>query len=536
MPAKQLKFSNDARAKMLDGVNMLANAVKATLGPKGRNVVMDKKFAAPRVTKDGVTVAREIQLHDKFENMGAQLVREVASRTVDSAGDGTTTATVLTQAIVTEGCIAVAAGINPMGIKRGIDAAVGVVVSSLAKQSKSVTAADIKRVATISANGDQEIGSIVAEAMGKVGQEGVVTVEEGRGLGVELELVKGMQFDRGYLSPYFTTNREKMVVELEAPLILITDHRLAAPKKLMDILGPLAKAGKSVLVIADDVVEAALSFLVVNRMEGNIKVAAIKAPGFGDRRKDILEDIAIMTGGTVITDETGMTFEKMQMNHFGQATQITVGKDRTTIREGKGSQEAIDKRADEIRALIEKAETEYDKERLQQRLATITGGVGVIRVGGATEVEVKEKKDRIDDALAATRAALEEGIVPGGGVALVNTVRELKTPEGAKPDVAMGWAIVRKAIQAPMRSIAENAGEDGVAICAKIRENTEATYPTMGYDAGEGVYVDNMFEVGIIDPTKVVRVALQNAASVGGLMLTTEVMICDHPEEDKPQQ
>ncbi|MBI1309482.1 MAG: chaperonin GroEL [Proteobacteria bacterium] len=524
--AKDLKFGNDARSKMLTGVNTLANAVKATLGPKGRNVVLDKSFGAPRVTKDGVSVAKEITLADKFENMGAQMVREVASKTVDVAGDGTTTATVLAQSIITEGCKAVAAGMNPMDLKRGIDFAVTAVVEELKKQSKKVNGkTDIAKVATISANGDTSVGDDIAEAMEKVGQEGVITVEEAKGMETTLEAVKGMQFDRGYLSPYFVTNAEKMQTEMKDAVVLITDKKISNLEQLLPILEPIAQSGRELLILAEDVEGQALATLVVNKLRGGLKVAAVKAPGFGDRRKAMLEDIATLTGGVVISEETGMTLENITLEHLGRAGTITITKDTTTIVDGKGDKKEVDARVEQIRKQIEDTTSDYDKEKLQERLAKLVGGVAVIKVGGATEVEVKEKKDRIDDALHATRAAVEEGVVPGGGTALIRCLSALTALKTANQDQQVGVDIIRRALEAPLRTIAINAGEDGAVVANKVRDGKADE----GYNAATGEYVD-MVKSGIIDPTKVVRVALQNAASVAGLMITTEVMITDQPE------
>ncbi len=525
MPAKELKFGTDARAKMLSGVNILANAVKATLGPKGRNVVLDKSFGAPRITKDGVSVAKEITLADKFENMGAQMVREVASKTVDAAGDGTTTATVLAQSIITEGTKAVAAGMNPMDLKRGLDAAVQAVVAELKTQSKKVGKGDIAQVATISANGDASIGEDIARAMEAVGEEGVITVEEAKGLETTLETVKGMQFDRGYLSPYFITNAEKMHAEMKDALILITDRKISSLEQILPILEPIAQGGRELLIIAEDVEGQALATLVVNRLRGGLKVAAVKAPGFGDRRKAMLEDIAALTGGTVISEDTGMTLENIQLAHLGKAGTVTITKDHTTIVEGKGDKVAVDARVAQIRQQMEETTSDYDREKLQERLAKLVGGVAVIKVGGSTEIEVKEKKDRIDDALAATRAAVEEGVVPGGGVALIRCLKALDGVKTMNADQKVGVEIIRKALETPLRTIASNAGEDGAVIAGKVKEGTG----TFGYNAATGEYVD-MVKAGIIDPAKVIRVSLQNAASVGGLMITTEVMITDLPE------
>jgi chaperonin GroEL len=524
--AKDLRFGDDARAKMITGVNTLANAVKATLGPKGRNVVLDKSYGAPRVTKDGVTVAKEITLADKFENMGAQLVREVASKTVDVAGDGTTTATVLAQSIIVEGSKAVAAGMNPMDLKRGIDSAVSAVVEKLATQSKKVGKGDIAQVATISANGDTTIGDIIAQAMTAVGQEGVITVEEAKGLETTLDTVKGMQFDRGYLSPYFITNADKMQTEMKDALLLITDKKVSNLEQLLPILEPIAQGGRELLIIAEDVEGQALATLVVNKLRGGLKVAAVKAPGFGDRRKAMLEDIATLTGGTLISEDTGMTLEKITMADLGKAGTVTITKDNTTIVDGAGKKAEVESRCTQIRAQIEETTSDYDKEKLQERLAKLAGGVAVIKVGGATEVEVKEKKDRIDDALAATRAAVEEGVVAGGGVALVRCIEALNGIKTANEDQKVGVGIIRRTLEMPLRTIAANAGEDGAVIAGKVREGSGSA----GYNAARGAFEADMFKAGIIDPAKVVRVALQNAASVAGLMVTTEVMITDAPE------
>ncbi|HEX2859032.1 MAG TPA: chaperonin GroEL [Alphaproteobacteria bacterium] len=524
--AKDLRFGDDARQKMLVGVNTLANAVKATLGPKGRNVVIDKSFGAPRVTKDGVTVAKEITLSDKFENMGAQLVREVASKTVDVAGDGTTTATVLAQAIITEGSKAVAAGMNPMDLKRGIDSAVAAVVEKLKTQSKKVGKGDIAQVATISANGDASIGDIIAKAMEAVGQEGVITVEEAKGLETTLETVKGMQFDRGYLSPYFITNPDKMHTEMKDALILITDKKVSNLEQLLPILEPIAQGGRELLIIAEDVEGQALATLVVNKLRGGLKVAAVKAPGFGDRRKAMLEDIAALTGGTLISEDTGMTLEKVSLELLGKAGTVTITKDNTTIVDGNGDKKTVDARVGQIRQQIDETTSDYDREKLQERLAKLVGGVAVIKIGGATEVEVKEKKDRIDDALAATKAAVEEGVVAGGGVALIRCLDAIGSLKADNNDQEVGVGIIRRALETPLRTIASNAGEDGAVITGKVKESTG----NAGYNASNGKFEADMFKAGIIDPAKVVRVALQNAASVASLMITTEVMITDQPE------
>ena len=527
MAAKDVKFSADARAKMLKGVDILANAVKVTLGPKGRNVVIDKSFGAPRITKDGVSVAKEIELKDKFENMGAQMVREVASKTNDIAGDGTTTATVLAQSIVREGAKAVAAGMNPMDLKRGIDLAVEAVVKDLAKRAKKIkTSEEVAQVGTISANGDKEVGAMIAEAMQKVGNEGVITVEEAKSLHTELEVVEGMQFDRGYLSPYFVTNSEKMRAELENPYILIHEKKLSNLQAMLPILEQVVQSSRPLLIIAEDVEGEALATLVVNKLRGGLKVAAVKAPGFGDRRKAMLEDIAILTGGTVISEDTGIKLESVSLQMLGQAKNVTITKDETTIVDGAGKKKEIEGRCGQIRQQIESTSSDYDREKLQERLAKLAGGVAVIRVGGATEVEVKEKKDRVDDAMHATRAAVEEGIVPGGGAALLYATKSLKKLEGANHDQSVGVDIVRRALTAPCRQIANNAGEDGAVIVGKMLESKDANW---GFDAQNAVYGD-LVKAGIIDPAKVVRSALQDAASVAGLLVTTEAMVADKPE------
>jgi len=531
MAAKDVKFSADARDRMLRGVDILANAVKVTLGPKGRNVVIEKAFGAPRITKDGVTVAKEIELKDKFENMGAQMVKEVANKTNDLAGDGTTTATVLAQAIVREGCKSVAAGMNPMDLKRGIDKAVEVVTEELKKMSKKVKSnEEIAQVGTISANGEREIGDIIAKAMDKVGKEGVITVEEAKGLDTELDVVEGMQFDRGYLSPYFITNAEKMVVELQNPYILIHEKKLSDLQPLLPILEAVVQSNRPLLIIAEDIEGQALATLVVNKLRGGLKVAAVKAPGFGDRRKAMLEDIAVLTAGDVISEDLGIKLESVTIQMLGGAKHVTIDKDNTTIIDGAGKKNDINARCDQIRAQAEETTSDYDKEKLQERLAKLAGGVAVIKVGGATEVEVKEKKDRVDDALHATRAAVEEGIVPGGGVALLRASKALNKLDTGHDDQKVGVEIVRRALQVPLRQIAENAGEDGAVIAGKVSENSSVTY---GFDAQSGKYVD-MVKSGIIDPTKVVRVALQDAASVAGLLITTEAMVADLPKKDEP--
>ncbi|MFN3920071.1 MAG: chaperonin GroEL [Methylohalobius sp.] len=531
MAAKEIKFSDEARHKMAHGVNILAKAVKVTLGPKGRNVVLEKSFGAPTVTKDGVSVAKEIELKDKYENMGAQMVKEVASKTSDAAGDGTTTATVLAQAILNEGLKGVAAGMNPMDLKRGIDKAVAAAVEELKKLSVPCTdSKSIAQVGTISANNDEAIGKLIAEAMEKVGKEGVITVEEGSGLENELEVVEGMQFDRGYLSPYFINNQENMSAELENPLILIHDKKISSIRDMLPVLEQVAKAGRPLLVIAEDVEGEALATLVVNNIRGILKSCAVKAPGFGDRRKAMLEDIAILTGGMVISEELGMNLEKASLDQMGTAKRVVVTKEDTTIIDGAGSKDKIEGRIKQIRAQIEETTSDYDREKLQERLAKLAGGVAVIKVGAATEVEMKEKKARVEDALHATRAAVEEGIVPGGGVALVRVQQKLKGLKGANHDQDVGIQIALKALEFPLRQIAENAGEDGSVVYSKVAEGQG----NFGYNAATGEYGD-MMEMGIIDPTKVTRCALQNAASVAGLMITTEAMVAEIPkEESKP--
>ncbi len=527
MAAKEVKFGTDARAKMLRGVDILADAVKVTLGPKGRNVVIDKAFGAPRITKDGVTVAKEIELSDKFENMGAQMVREVASKTNDMAGDGTTTATVLAQAIVREGAKAVAAGMNPMDLKRGIDLAVTAVVEDIAKRAKKIkTSAEVAQVGTISANGDREVGEMIAAAMEKVGNEGVITVEEAKGLTTELDVVEGMQFDRGYLSPYFVTNSEKMVCELDNPYILLHEKKLSNLQAMLPVLEQVVQSGRPLLIVAEDVEGEALATLVVNKLRGGLKVAAVKAPGFGDRRKAMLEDIAILTGGTVISEDTGIKLESVTLAMLGEAKNVTLTKDETTVVDGAGKKKEIEGRCSQIRQQVENTTSDYDREKLQERLAKLAGGVAVIRVGGASEVEVKEKKDRVDDAMHATRAAVEEGIVPGGGTALLYAIRTLKKMEGANHDQTVGIDIVRRALTAPARQIVDNAGEDGAVIVGKMLESKDTNW---GFDAQNGEFVD-LVKAGIIDPAKVVRSALQDAASVAGLLVTTEAMIADKPE------
>jgi chaperonin GroEL len=528
MSAKEVRFSVDARDKMLRGVDILANAVRVTLGPKGRNVVLDKSFGAPRITKDGVTVAKEIELEDKFENMGAQMVREVASKTSDIAGDGTTTATVLAAAIVKEGSKAVAAGMNPMDLKRGIDLAVETVVEELKKNSKKVTSnAEIAQVGTISANGDKEIGDYLAKAMEKVGNEGVITVEEAKSLETELDVVEGMQFDRGYISPYFITNADKMRVEMEDPYILINEKKLSALNELLPLLEAVVQTGKPLLIVAEDVEGEALATLVVNKLRGGLKVAAVKAPGFGDRRKAMLQDIAVLTGGQAISEDLGIKLENVTLAMLGKAKKVMIDKENTTIVNGGGKKKDIEDRITQIKAQIEETTSDYDREKLQERLAKLAGGVAVIRVGGATEVEVKERKDRVDDAMHATRAAVEEGVLPGGGVALLRASEALKKVRTTNDDQKTGVEIVRKALSAPARQIAMNAGEDGSVIVGKILENHTYGY---GFDAQGGEYVD-MVKKGIIDPTKVVRQALQGAASVAGLLITTEAMVAELPKK-----
>jgi chaperonin GroEL len=531
MASKEIKFSTDARDKMLRGVDKLANAVKVTLGPKGRNVVLDKAFGAPRITKDGVTVAKEIELEDKFENMGAQMVREVASKTSDTAGDGTTTATVLAQSIVKEGAKYVAAGMNPMDLKRGIDIAVEAIVTDLKSHAKKITSNDeIAQVGTISANGDQEIGRFLANAMQKVGNEGVITVEEAKSLETELEVVEGMQFDRGYVSPYFITNAEKMRVELEDPYILIHEKKLSGLQAMIPLLEAVIQTGKPLLIVAEDVEGEALATLVVNKLRGGLKVAAVKAPGFGDRRKAMLEDIAILTGGQMIAEDLGIKLENVTLNMLGKAKRVTIEKENTTIVSGAGKKSDIEGRVAQIKAQIEETTSDYDREKLQERLAKLAGGVAVIRVGGATEVEVKEKKDRVDDALHATRAAVEEGILPGGGVALLRALKVLEGVKADNQDQKAGIDIVRRAIQIPARQIVENAGEDGSFIIGKLVEKEDYTW---GYNAATGEYQD-LVKVGVIDPAKVVRTALQDAASVASLLITTEALVAEKPKKPAP--
>jgi len=528
MSAKEVKFGVEARDKMLRGVDILANAVRVTLGPKGRNVVLDKSFGAPRITKDGVTVAKEIELDDKFENMGAQMVREVASKTSDIAGDGTTTATVLAAAIVKEGAKAVAAGMNPMDLKRGIDLAVETVVEELKKNSKKVTSnAEIAQVGTISANGDKEIGDYLAKAMEKVGNEGVITVEEAKSLETELDVVEGMQFDRGYISPYFITNADKMRVEMEDPYILINEKKLSALNELLPLLEAVVQTGKPLLIVAEDVEGEALATLVVNKLRGGLKVAAVKAPGFGDRRKAMLQDIAVLTGGQAISEDLGIKLENVTLAMLGKAKKVMIDKENTTIVNGGGKKADIEGRIAQIKAQIEETTSDYDREKLQERLAKLAGGVAVIRVGGATEVEVKEKKDRVEDALNATRAAVEEGVVPGGGVALLRAKKAIGKLSDNNADVQAGINIVLKALEVPLRQIAENSGVEGSIVVNKILENKSETY---GFDAQTEEYVD-MVEKGIVDPAKVVRAALQDAASVAGLLVTTEAMIAETPKD-----
>ena len=531
--AKQLKFGAEAREQILIGVDTLANAVKVTLGPKGRNVVLDKSFGAPRITKDGVSVAKEITLPNKFQNMGAQMLREVASKTNDLAGDGTTTATVLAQAIIREGAKAVAAGLNPMDLKRGIDKAVEAVVEDVKKKSKKVSSRTEKaQVATISANGDTEIGQKIADAMEKVGDEGVITVEEAKGLEFETDIVEGMQFDRGYLSPYFITNADKMTVELENPFILLFEKKLSGLQQLLPLLEAVVQSQRPLLIIAEDVEGEALATLVVNKLRGGLKVAAVKAPGFGDRRKSMLEDIAILTAGQLISEDLGMKLENVNPSMLGRAKKVVITKEDTTIVDGAGEKKDIESRCTQIRTQIEDTSSDYDREKLQERLAKLSGGVAVLKVGGASEVEVKERKDRVDDALHATRAAVEEGIVPGGGVTLLYASRALDNLKLENDDQKAGVNIVRRALQAPLRQIVENAGFDGAVVAGKLLEDADKK-PNQGYDAQKMEYLDNMLDAGIVDPTKVVRCALQDAASVAGLLITTEALVADKPEENK---
>ena len=529
MAAKDVRFGSDARTAMMEGVDILANAVKVTLGPKGRDVVLEKSFGAPRITKDGVTVAKDIELKDKFQNMGAQMVKEVASKANDTAGDGTTTATVLAQAITQEGAKAVAAGMNPMDLKRGIDMAVEAVVASLEGQAKKITTSDeVAQVGTISANGEGEIGSMIAEAMQRVGNEGVITVEEAKSLETELDVVEGMQFDRGYLSPYFVTDAEKMKVVMEEPYILLHEKKLTSLQDMLPILEKVVQSGRPLMIIAEDIEGEALATLVVNRLRGGLKVAAVKAPGFGDRRKAMLEDIAILTNGTVISEEVGIKLDSVTLDMLGTAKRVEITKEETTIVDGAGEKEEIEARCNQIRAQADETSSDYDREKLQERLAKLAGGVAVIRVGGATEVEVKERKDRVDDAMHATRAAVQEGIVAGGGVALVKAIKALDAVSGENGDQEVGVRIIRRALEAPARQIANNAGADGSVIVGKLLENEDAT---TGYNAQSGEFTD-MIKAGVIDPAKVVRSSLQNAASVAGLLITTEAMVA---EKDDPK-
>ena len=528
MAAKDVKFGTDARNRMLNGVNILADAVKVTLGPKGRNVVLDKSFGAPRITKDGVSVAKEIELEDKFENMGAQMVKEVASRTNDEAGDGTTTATILAQAIVREGMKSVAAGMNPMDLKRGIDQATTVVVNAIKAASRPVTdSAEVAQVGTISANGEADIGQQIADAMQRVGNEGVITVEENKGLETETVVVEGMQFDRGYLSPYFVTNPDKMTTELEDAIILLHEKKLSSLQPMVPLLEQVIQSGKPLLIVAEDVEGEALATLVVNKLRGGLKIAAVKAPGFGDRRKAMLQDLAILTGGQVISEDLGMKLESVTMDMLGSAKRVSITKDETTIVDGLGEKAEIESRVAQIRGQIEETSSDYDREKLQERVAKLAGGVAVIRVGGMTEVEVKERKDRVDDALNATRAAVQEGVVVGGGVALVQAGKVLADLEGANPDQTAGIKIVARAIEAPLRQIAENAGVDGAVVAGKVRESSDLAF---GFNAQTEEYGD-LFAFGVIDPAKVVRTALEDAASVAGLLITTEAMVADKPEK-----
>jgi chaperonin GroEL len=529
MAAKDVKFHTDARERMLKGVNILADAVKVTLGPKGRNVVLDKSFGAPRITKDGVTVAKEIELEDKFENMGAQMVREVASKTNDLAGDGTTTATVLAQAIVKEGAKAVASGMNPMDLKRGVDKAVDAVVEELKRNARKVTQnGEIAQVGTISANGEEEVGKMIAEAMQKVGNEGVITVEEAKTAETELEVVEGMQFDRGYLSPYFITDQDKMRVELEEPYVLIHEKKLSNLQAMLPVLESVVQSSKPLLIIAEDVEGEALATLVVNKLRGGLKVAAVKAPGFGDRRKAMLQDIAILTGGTAISEDLGIKLENVTLNMLGRAKKVVIEKENTTIVDGAGSKAEINGRVQQIKAQIEETTSDYDREKLQERLAKLAGGVAVIRVGGSTEIEVKEKKDRVDDALHATRAAVEEGVLPGGGVALLRAAKALENLKAENADQQVGIEIVRKAIEAPVRQIAANAGAEGSIIVGKLREKSDFAW---GWNAQTNEFGD-LYKQGVIDPVKVVRTALQDAASVAGLLVTTEAMVAEKPKKE----
>ncbi|MDE0760339.1 MAG: chaperonin GroEL [Planktomarina sp.] len=528
MASKDVKFGTDARNRMLNGVNILADAVKVTLGPKGRNVVLDKSFGAPRITKDGVSVAKEIELEDKFENMGAQMVKEVASRTNDEAGDGTTTATILAQAIVKEGMKSVAAGMNPMDLKRGIDKATSVVVASIKAASRPVSdSAEVAQVGTISANGEAEIGQQIADAMQRVGNEGVITVEENKGLETETVVVEGMQFDRGYLSPYFVTNPEKMTSELEDTIILLHEKKLSSLQPMVPLLEQVIQSGKPLLIVAEDIEGEALATLVVNKLRGGLKIAAVKAPGFGDRRKAMLQDLAILTGGQVISEDLGMKLESVTMDMLGSAKRVSITKDETTIVEGLGEKAEIEARVAQIRGQIEETTSDYDREKLQERVAKLAGGVAVIRVGGMTEVEVKERKDRVDDALNATRAAVQEGVVVGGGVALIQACKALENLEGENPDQTAGMKIIARALEAPLRQIAENAGVDGAVVAGKVRESKKASF---GFNAQTEEYGD-LFAFGVIDPAKVVRTALEDAASIAGLLITTEAMVADKPEK-----
>jgi chaperonin GroEL len=531
MPAKEVRFSDDARTRMIRGVDILADSVKVTLGPKGRNVVLDRSYGAPRITKDGVTVAKEIELSDKFENMGAQMVREVASRTSDSAGDGTTTATVLAQAIVREGAKAVAAGMNPMDLKRGIDHAADLVMDELKSRSKKVsTSAEIAQVGTVSANGDKAIGDMIAKAMDKVGKEGVITVEEAKSLETELDVVEGMQFDRGYVSPYFVTNAEKMICELDSPLILVHEKKLSSLQALLPLLELVAQAGRPLLIVAEDIEGEVLATLVVNKLRGGLKVAAVKAPGFGDRRKAMLEDIAILTAGREISDDLGIKLENVTLDMLGTAKRVRIDKDNTTIIDGAGRKKDIDARVAQLKTQVEETTSDYDREKLQERLAKLAGGVAIIRVGGATETEVREKKDRVEDAMHATKAAVEEGVVAGGGAALLYATRALENKRGANHDQQVGIDIVRRALQAPLRQIAENSGFDGAVVAGRMLDQKDVNF---GFDAQKADYV-NMFKAGIIDPTKVVRTALQGAVSVAGLLITTEAMVVEAPKDTEP--
>ena len=528
MAAKDVNFGTDARNRMLNGVNILADSVKVTLGPKGRNVVLDKSFGAPRITKDGVTVAKEIELEDKFENMGAQMVKEVASRTNDEAGDGTTTATILAQAIVKEGMKSVAAGMNPMDLKRGIDKATSAVVASIKKASRPVSdSAEVAQVGTISANGEAEIGQQIADAMQRVGNEGVITVEENKGLETETVVVEGMQFDRGYLSPYFVTNPEKMTSELEDAIILLHEKKLSSLQPMVPLLEQVIQSGKPLLIVAEDIEGEALATLVVNKLRGGLKIAAVKAPGFGDRRKAMLQDLAILTGGQVISEDLGMKLESVTMDMLGSAKRVSITKDETTIVEGLGEKAEIEARVAQIRGQIEETSSDYDREKLQERVAKLAGGVAVIRVGGMTEVEVKERKDRVDDALNATRAAVQEGVVVGGGVALIQACKVLEDLKGENPDQAVGMKIIARALEAPLRQIAENAGVDGAVVAGKVRESKKASF---GFNAQTEEYGD-LFAFGVIDPAKVVRTALEDASSIAGLLITTEAMVADKPEK-----